>query len=370
MKSFKVLFILFFAAYSGLQAQTVQEKFQSVLDSIYAAHPETLGIMAHVHQPSNDVAWSGAAGHPEMESEAAIDPEQPALIASNTKTFVAAAILQLQAQKKLTIHQSIKTYLPVETIRLLDKNAYRIDSIKIENLMSHTSGIQDYANDAYIEAIAIDPKHRWSRTEQIALAMDVGPPLGFPGSIFEYSDTNYLLLTEIIEQVTGKPFYTAIRELLLYKEIGLHDTWFVSLEEKPKHTLPLVYQYWNEMDMNSYGVDVSVDLYGGGGIGCSTRDLALFNYKLFNGEIIKDRTVLNLIYTDFPLKKGDSHYHLGITDYEMDGQKAFGHGGFWGSKVMYFPELNACISVYVLVRDERKVINEVMADMLEVLISE
>lgn len=367
MKLFKLLFLFLFVAATTIQAQTVEEKFQQVLDSIYALHPESVGIMAHVESPSKKISWSGAAGHPERGNDAAIDPEQPALIASNTKTYVAAAILQLQAQKKLTIHQSIKTYLTVETIRLLDKNMYRVDSIKIENLMSHTSGIQDFANDAYIEAIVQDPKHRWTRNEQIEWAMNAGSPHAFPGAMFEYSDTNFLLLTEIIEEVTGKPFYEAMRELLQYESIGLHDTWFLTLEEKPKHTLPRVHQYWNEVDMNSFDVDASVDLYGGGGIASSTRNLALFNYKLFNGEIVTDKAVLDLIYTKFPLRMGDSNYRLGITEYDFEGKKAYGHGGFWGTYVKYFPEIDACISIFVLVKDHGKISVGVMSEMLKAL---
>jgi D-alanyl-D-alanine carboxypeptidase len=199
--------------------------------------------------------------------------------------------------------------------------------------------------------------------------MNAGPPLGFPGSVFEYSDTNYLLLTEIIEEVTGLPFYQAMRELLQYEANGLYDIWFPTLEEQPANTLPRVHQYWDKVNLSSYDFDVSVDLYGGGGIACSTRDLALFNYKLFNGEIVKDKVVLDLIYADYPTRMEDSHYHLGIGDYEVDGQKAYGHSGFWGTKVMYFPELQTAISVFILVKDYSSINNEVIADLLKQLAS-
>ena len=70
-------------------------------------------------------------------------------------------------------------------------------------------------------------------------------------NLFKYSDTNYLLLSEIIESTTGEEFYTVMRRLLKYEELGLDETWFESLEDRPDSILPLVHQYVGAMDVNS-----------------------------------------------------------------------------------------------------------------------
>ena len=75
-----------------------------------------------------------------------------------------------------------------------------------------------------------------------------------------------MLLAEIIEQKTHQPFYAVIRDLLKYNELGLTKTWFIDLEKYPKQTLALAHQYSDKYNWDSYDINPSWDLYGGGGI--------------------------------------------------------------------------------------------------------
>ncbi|MFK7810012.1 MAG: serine hydrolase domain-containing protein, partial [Saprospiraceae bacterium] len=332
----------------------LQKKFQAVLDSIYQARPNAVGIMAHVESFSKKLSWSGAAGTSDKKNPIAAD--QPALIASNTKTYVSAAILRLVEKRKLKLTDPIAMHLSENTKKVLAKDKYDLDKITIAHLMSHTSGVFDYvnANDGLLLKRAVEqPKYRWTRDEQIALAVSGGEPLGGPGVVFSYADTNYSLLSEVIEQKTGKPFYTSIRELLSYERFSLDNTWFESLEEYPENTKPLVHQYWDARKFDSYVLDHSFDLYGGGGIAATTKDLARFFQLLFNGKLFDSPKTLALIYTPMPADQDDGkNYHLGIMESETNGYKTFGHGGFWGTTVQYFPELDMSISVFINNRDE------------------
>ena len=243
-----------------------------------------------------------------------------------------------------------------------------MDEITIKHLLSHTSGIQNYANQEYIDFIDANKRHRWTRDDQLALTLRLGPPLGKPGFTYSYTDANYLLCTEIIETVEKKPFYTAMRELLKYKTLGINSTWFPTLEEQPANTETMAHQYWGQYGWNTYDLDISVDLYGGGGIACPTKDLARFIYDLFNANIIQDTTVLNLIFTEIKTQdEKPSNYYLGISLSEYNNLKAFGHGGFWGTEVLYFPYLNTSVSIYVLERDERKLIKSLMDQIVGIL---
>lgn len=96
-----------------------------------------------------------------------------------------------------------------KTERLLKKSGYDVNKITVKNLLSHTSGITDYVDDAYFKFVDKNPNHKWTRDEQIKRAMKIASPVE-PRKTFSYGDINYLLLTEIIERKTGKPFYTAI----------------------------------------------------------------------------------------------------------------------------------------------------------------
>ena len=359
-----LIVIFFFTPFYG---QTLESKLQKSIDSIYKANPESIGIMVHVESPNHDVSWSGAVGYSDKETQKKIKPDQPALIASCTKTYVSASILRLVEEKKIVINQSIKELVSNKTRKLFESDGYNLDSITLTHLMSHTSGIEDYVNQEYIGFCMKNPKHRWTRDEQLELAVKVGSPLGKPGKVYRYADVNYLLLTEIIEKLTDKPFYTAMSELLYYESLEFNNTWFITLEEKPKGTKTKVNQYWGEY--NSSLFDVSYDLYGGGGIACTTKDLAAFSYNLFNAEIIKDTTVLNLIFTETQTNDSvQSNYRLGLMTDEYRKLKVYGHSGFWGTVVLYIPDLNASVSVYVLQKDKRALRREIMDMIIGILI--
>lgn len=334
--------------------QSVEQKLHALLDSVYAANPESVGFMVHVESPKRGISWSGASGYSAKDAKSKLEPDQPALIASNTKTFVSATILRLVEQKKLTVDQPIRYLISEKTSSLFQNGGYKLDSISVKHLLSHTSGIRDFADDAYTDFINAHKTHRWTRDEQLELAVKAGPPLGRAGFTFSYADVNYLLLTEIIEHITQEPFYVAMRELLGYKQFGLTTTWMPTLEEKPAKAKALVHQYWGELGWDAYDIDVSADLYGGGGIACSTRDLARFAHQLLTYNIVKDTATLNLIYTEVPTHDpAPSYYFFGLAEYNFKGHIGYGHEGFWGTIVVYFPGFETSVAVYVLERDEK-----------------
>jgi D-alanyl-D-alanine carboxypeptidase len=329
-------------------------EYQTIIDSIYQSHPKAIGIMVHIESPVKGISWSGSVGYSDAENKIKLTPDQPALIASSIKTYISATILRLQEQSKLSIEDAIKDHLTNRTIKLFESDGYDLDRIKIKHLLSHTSGIEDYANDEYLDWVDKNQKHRWTRDEQLDLTIEVGNRLGKPEDVFNYADANYLLSTEIIESVTKKPFYESIRELLKYEELGFMNTWFPTLEPQNEQTKPLVHQYWGKKNWDSYNHDISWDLYGGGGIATTTKEMAQFSYNLFNGKIIKDKSTLNQIFTTIETKDGkDNKYGLGLSIGNVKGYTSYGHGGFWGTVVLYFPKMDTSIAVFILERDER-----------------
>jgi D-alanyl-D-alanine carboxypeptidase len=348
--------------------QTVEKELQHVLDSVYAANPASVGIMVHVESPKHGLSWSGASGYSAKDAKTKLKPDQPALIASNTKTFVSATILRLVEQKKLTVDQPIHTLLSERTSTLFQEGGYNVNTIAVKHLLSHTSGIRDFAADAYTDFINANKTYRWTRDEQLELAVRAGPPLGSAGFTFSYADVNYLLLSEIVEHITQKPFYTAMRELLGYQQLGLSTTWMPTLEEKPAKAKALAHQYWRAYDWDSYDIDVSADLYGGGGIACSTQDLARFLYQLLNYDIVEDTTTLNLIYSVVPTQDSTpSYYFFGLAEYNFKSHIGYGHEGFWGTIVVYFPEFETSVAIYVLERDDKGLMQLMLDRIVKIL---
>jgi D-alanyl-D-alanine carboxypeptidase len=369
MKKYKFLVaILFVCQLTGCKGKKSEDVFtaQNLLDRYYADHPEMIGLMVHVEAPDKNISWSGAVGLTNKNDTILIQPDQPANIASNTKTYVAASILKLVEQGKLSLDDPINTLISETSRKILNIDNYDLAKIKVKHLLSHTSGIFNYVNsDTYNDRILTAPKYKWTRDEQIKLAVDEGGPMGEPQEMYGYSDTNYLLLSEIIEGLTGKPFYTAIRGLLNFKKHELNSTWFIGLEDELVDVKSLIYQYAEET--NTYKEDPSFDLFGGGGLASTTKDLAIFMHQLFTGEIFTKPETSKLLLTKLSLKNGEKYnYHLGLRKYEISGKVAYGHTGFYGTYACYIPEDNISISIFVSNADvkKKKFIAEFKEDLL------
>lgn len=374
MSSISIL--LLFAACADQHKK--EDALQAVIESAFQKHPDAIGIMVHVEAPDQSISWSQAIGYSDWEKTDSIEAGQPALIASITKNYVAVSILRLIEQGRLELYQSLDGLLSEKTSGLMQQHGFSLDEISLAHLLSHKSGIPGYTgtND-YQNKLKTDPMYRWTRDEQIDLAIIQGPR-NPAGTVFYYTDTNYLLLSEILEQATGKEFYEAIKELVGYEKFGLNKTWFYSLEPTPSNTQPLIHQYVPENDEDSYALDNSVDLYGGGGIAATTEDLGKYAYHVFQGNVFDHKETLELMFTDVKASEGDPfeeyvgdipcEYFLGIQECGFDGMNSYWHSGYWGTIVRYFPDLNAAVVLYVVNEAEFDTIElDLMRQITEIL---
>lgn len=107
---------------------------------------------------------------------------------------------------------------------MLTGGTYDIGAIAVRHLLMHAGGLADHAEGpACLDAILANPGHVWARTGQIAVMVDLGPPLSDAGAKFTYSDTGYVLPGEVIERATNQPLGQAVRDLLRWDAFGLHD---------------------------------------------------------------------------------------------------------------------------------------------------
>jgi len=348
----EITFTLLFLLPCYIFTQNLEVQFQNQLDSAYAVHNDAVGVIIHIESPDNNLSWSSSVGYSDTITKSMLEYDQPVLIASNTKPYVAAAILRLVETTNLSIDSPIKRLLKKKVCRQLKKDGYDLNKITVRHLLSHPSGITDYVDDAYFQFVNDNPQHQWTKPAQIQRTIDIGSPLYPPGTAYTYGDINYILLTDIIEKKTKKPFYLAMRELLKLEELGLNQTWFKDLENYPKNTKPLVHQYSKKFGWDSYNLNPSWDLYGGGGIAATIKDATLFFQYLFTGQIIEDQAILKEMYT-FVLPKENSNYCLGIQHIKFPTFTAYYHGGFWGTDLAYCPETNSSVMICTLQKAKR-----------------
>jgi D-alanyl-D-alanine carboxypeptidase len=319
-----------------------------ILAAQFAASPGLPGIAARVDGPG--LHWTGAIGTRDRATGAPLGPHDTFRIASITKTFTAAAVLVLVDRHEVNLDRPISAYLPPQYRTMLTAGAYRPDRITVRQLLAHTSGLYDYATDDGYQALALaDTHHRWTPQEQIGWAMAHGQPYGRPGELFHYSDTGYVLAARIVTAVTGLPQAAAYRSLLRYNDLGLHDTWFETLEPAPPGAAQRrAHQYLIEpdagLDLDLYDADPSLDLYGGGGLVSSLADLNRFYAALFAGRVISAPS-LRAMLTPVSTGDADTVAGLGLFALSVAGTTCWWHNGFWGAATLYCPKQRVSVSV-------------------------
>jgi D-alanyl-D-alanine carboxypeptidase len=328
----------------------VRERLQGLVDADVAAWPTMPGRLLHVLTPDVDVEVS--AGVADLATGEPLVPGARFRIASVTKSFVAAATLRLVEDGRLSLDDTAATLLAGPYDELLRDGGYDTSAITLRHLLTHTSGLYDFASDAYDASIPggftatchEDPGHRWTRFEQIAFAMSHGKPYGEPGTVFGYSDTGACLVGEIIERTTGQTMGAAIRELVGYDRLGLTHTWQETIEPEPADLPQLSHQYEGSMDVAR--MDASVDLYGGGGLMSTCGDLARFFRGLLQGDVFHYPATLETMTTTLvgipraegtPLDDDPAKAAMYLFRAHIGGETWWGHGGYWGTTVFTCP---------------------------------
>lgn len=353
------LLLAFVFSCQNIPTATSQEEVNNTLDALLQeAIDDSLGdvpgVSMTVIYPEKNIHWSEAKGYADKTKETTLLPDQPYRIASITKTYVAAAIFRLHEMDSLHIDDPISQHISAEHRDLLVADGYQPEEITLRHCLLHTSGLYDYAvsSPAYIEAASKNAKRRWSRTDQLRFAMDLGQPRWPAGKGFHYSDTGYILLGEAIERSLDSSLAYGLRSLLKFESLNLKNTWLETLEPAPADVLPVVRRYYGRQDFTEW--DASVDLWGGGGLLATSEDVALFVHALFTGQVFDKTTTLqeflkgptnfNATY-DPTTDPGYMDYRSGHEAFTLYNLQAMSHSGFWGSAYLFLPDIEATIAV-------------------------
>jgi D-alanyl-D-alanine carboxypeptidase len=336
---------------------TIASELQALVDADIETWPDIPARLLHVLAPARGVDVEVVAGVADLRTGAPVRAGSRFRIASVTKPFVAAAALRLVEDGRLSLDATAAELLAGEYDELLRRGGYDTGAITLRHLLTHTSGIYDFAADAYTDQIPDgftahvhkEPTRRWTRYEQIAFAVETGEPYGPPGTVFGYSDTGACLVGEIIERVTGASMGAAIRDLVGYERLGIRTTWQETIEPEPPDVPPLSHQYEREMDVAD--MDASVDLYGGGGLMSTCGDLGRFFRALLRDEVFRSPPTLATMITTLgqvpraPLTSDDpvDNAAMFLFRAEIGGETWWGHDGYWGTSAYTCPTLDVTI---------------------------
>lgn len=311
-----------FGAWSRIDAGGSEEspltgRLQNLVD---AGFPAALASATQANGVQTDVAVG--KGDRESGSKPPVDGE--VRIGSNTKMYVATIVLQLVEEGAVELDEPIETYLP----GLVTGEGIAGGNITVRQLMQHTTGLPEYANEIAADAFGVQNTYLAPRA---LLDVALEKPAVFPpGERWEYSNTNYLVLGLLIENRTSRVLHEQIRERII-EPLGLDHTYMpVPGDRSIRGAHPLGYHQDSEGQLRDITEMDPSFAWAAGAMVTSPSDLNRFTQGLLSGELLSEASLDAMrsgVPADDELWPG-AHYGLGLQGFPLScGGVAWGHGG-------------------------------------------
>lgn len=341
----------------------LEQRFQTGLDLICAKY-NLPGMTAAYALPNGQVvAFASGLADKESGAKMTLDTRMPA--GSIGKTFVAATVLGLAQDGKLSLDDKVEKWLGNEPWFSELPNAHEIT---IRHLLMHRSGLTDHLNDPawglaaqqMVKSLDTDPDYYFKPSELVKYILN-RPPLFPAGQDFKYTDTGYILVGLVLERAGGAAYYDQVRKRFL-------DPLKLTLTEPSDHRdLPNIAAGYVSSS-NPFGLPEKITVDGklrynpasewtGGGLVSNPQDLVRWAKALYECRALEKPYLDELLATD-PKDEGKSHqYGLGVYITQSDLGTSYGHGGWlvgYLSHVDYYPaeRVAAAVQTNTDVRDD------------------
>jgi CubicO group peptidase (beta-lactamase class C family) len=293
---------------------TLDPALKSRIDRIASQVLEQTGV------PSASVAIvkGGKLVYAHAYGKARLDPTTPATpdmrysIGSISKQFTAAAILLLQEQGKLSLDDAVSKCVPGLT---------RGDEVTIRQILSHTSGYQDYWPEDYVMTPMLRPE-----TAQQILDTWAKKPLDFdPGTQWQYSNTNFVIAGAIIEKVSGQKLMDFLGQQIFHP-LGMKSAW--NSDEAKLTQADATPYYRNALGpLRVAPKEGRGWTFAMGELAMTAHDLALWDESLIAKSLLKPESYKQM-FTEVKLKDGKgTHYGLGVEVLDRNGHRSIEHSG-------------------------------------------
>jgi len=258
------------------------------------------------------IAYLQAYGNARLDPRMPASPEMRYSIGSISKQFTAAAILMLAEEGKLSLDDPVSRYVSGLT---------RGNEVTIRELLSHTSGYQDYWPQDYVMPMMLKPVtpaeilDRWARI-----------PLDFdPGTKWQYSNTNYVIAGVIVEKVSGMPLWTCLGKRV-FTPLGMSSITDTNEKALPA-TDPGGYFRYALGPLHSAPKEGKGWMFAAGELAMTAKDLAKWDISMIEQTVLKPASYKEM-ETVVLLKNGaPTRYGLGVGVSMMSGHRVLEHGG-------------------------------------------
>lgn len=318
-------------------AHALPVDFQARADALLKqAYPASAPGAAVIVVEDGHTVYAAGQGLADVEAKRAIDPGTVFRMGSITKQFSAAIMLQLVAEGKVSLDDSLSKYLP-------DYPKPGADAT-VSQILNHTVGIQSYTGIPGFMDEA-NTNRPYTTEQMIALFKDLPSP-SKPGERWQYNNSGYVLVGAVIEKVTGKPWHVNVEERIA-KPLGL-TTIRYGVVEAEMPNMAKGYTRDGDAVLPAKRIHMSVPHAAGALIG-SVEDLAKWNAALHGGKVIPQPLYARMIApTAMPDGKKED-YGFGLANRELRGRPAIGHGGGifgFNTDSIYLPNEDLFVAVF------------------------
>lgn len=329
-------FALTVCAAHGVSGQQLTDAERAAIDrsaeAILASSGAPSASIAIVR--GGEIVYEQAYGTGRLDPDAAARPSMRYAIGSVSKQFTATAILLLAERGELSLDDKVSKWFPELT---------RARDISIRNLLSMTSGYQDYWPQDYVF-----PDMRRPTTARAIMQRWAGKALDFePGTRWQYSNTNYVIAAAIVERVTGMPFMQFLRTRIF---MPLKMTSVADFDAGPLGPTDAGMYLRNALGpLRQAPKEAQGWLFGAGQLAMTAHDLALWNVSIIEQSVL-DPAAYAIQQTDVLSSAGVSTgYGLGVRVGMRGQRRRISHGGavsgFTTTNEVY-PDDRAAITVF------------------------
>jgi len=292
-------------------------------------------------------------GKASLQRDRGVAPETRFAVGSITKQFVAACVLLLAEDGKLSVHDKVAKYYPHLT---------RAKDISLYDLMTHVSGYPDYA-----PLDILDRKQQKPITPDDLIRDFATGKLDFePGTRWSYSNTGYILLGRVVEKVSGQPFGTFLERRVL-KPLGLEQTVF----EPKKRGDDFAQGYTSFVlgDPEPAASEAEAWNWTAGGLWATASDLAKWDLAMMDGKLLKADS-FRLMTIPRLLKTGKTKdYGCGLRITRLNGETVLSHSGGVSGFVTYHAVFPRSRSAVVLLTNTDYADHSPLRDVLVPLVA-
>jgi CubicO group peptidase (beta-lactamase class C family) len=279
------------------------------------------------------IAYTKAYGDAHLNPNQGAEPHMRYSIGSISKQFTASAILMLQQEGKLSVDDPVGKYLPELT---------RANEVTIREVLSHTSGYEDYWPEDYLMPPMSQPT-----TAQHILDAWGEKPLDFePGTKWQYSNTGYVIAGQIVEKVSGEPLMQFLEEHIFHP-LAMKEVWNSDVT-KLGETDAAGYIRYALGPLRPAPKEGRGWMFAAGELAMPAYDLAQWDISVMDRSLLQAKSY-DEMETAVQLKDGSSsHYGLGMFVRDLDGHEELEHSGEvsgFVSENMVFPKDKVAIAV-------------------------